>query len=148
MDINRTPLRALTIFALALALAALGPAVAEKPAGGKYQVMGKTLWVIMTRATDGAQRDASAMDAHMAHQFQLEKEGVLFAAGPLIGDDGVPVGGMIIVRAADREDAIRIADSDPMHARGLRTYTLHQWMLNEGHLNLSIDYSTGNFRLE
>ena len=148
METNKIASKTLPAFILVIAMAASGLALAQDRVADKYQVMGKTLWVIMTQAADGAKRDANAMEAHMAHQFRLEREGILFAAGPLIGEDGVPVGGMIIVRALDREDAIRIADSDPMHARGLRTYTLHQWMLNEGHLNLSIDYSTGKFKLE
>ena len=40
-----------------------------------------------------------------------------------------------------------LADADPMHARGARTYTLRRWLVNEGSLNLSVGLSTGVARL-
>lgn len=126
----------------------VSPICAETMPEGEFKVLGKTLWVIMTRGAEGAEPDKEALQAHMQHQFRLESEGVMFGAGPLFDADGKPVGGMIIIRAADRQEAIRIADSDPMHARGLRTYTLHEWMLNEGHLSITLDYSRGTFTLE
>ena len=45
--------------------------------------------------------------------------------------------GMIIFQAESEEDAKHFADSDPMHASGARTYTLHRWAVNEGRLQLS-----------
>lgn len=124
------------------------PAGSEPAADDEFKVLGKTLWVIMTRAAEGARPDEGALQEHMEHQFRLENEGIMFGAGPLFGADGNPVGGMIIIRATNREEAVRIADSDPMHARGLRTYTLHEWMLNEGHLTITLDYSRGTFTLD
>jgi hypothetical protein len=56
--------------------------------------------------------------------------------------------GLIIIRAGSAEEAKRIADSDPMHASGVRTYTLYQWSLNEGRLNISIDFSDQSYRLD
>jgi uncharacterized protein YciI len=56
--------------------------------------------------------------------------------------------GLIIIRAGSAEEAKRIADSDPMHASGVRTYTLYQWSLNEGRLNISIDFSDRSYRLD
>lgn len=132
---------------LAIAMLWAVPATPQTTPDGKFKVLGMTLWVIMTRPAEGAERSQDALDAHMAHQFRLEKEGIMFGAGPFSDADGNPQGGMIIIRAADKEEAIRIADSDPMHARGLRTYTLHKWSLNEGHIDISVDYSKGTFTL-
>jgi uncharacterized protein YciI len=115
---------------------------------GEYKVLGMKLWVIMTRPVPDAPRMPEIGDAHMQHQFKLEREGIMFGAGPYADADGKNLGGMIIIRAANKEEAIRIADSDPMHANGLRTYTLYQWTLNEGHLGISLDFSKGKFSLE
>lgn len=115
---------------------------------GKYQVLGMKLWVIMTRPVPDAPPMPEIGDAHMQHQFKLEKEGIMFGAGPYTDAEGNNIGGMIIIRAANKEEAIRIADSDPMHINGLRTYSLYQWKVNEGHLGIFLDYSTGKFRLE
>jgi hypothetical protein len=48
---------------------------------------------------------------------------------------------MIIVRAASEAEARAIADADPYHKQGFRTYRLQKWMLNEGTLGLRINLS-------
>ena len=53
---------------------------------------------------------------------------------------------MIIIRADSEAEARGIADQDPFHAKGLRTYTLQQWSLNEGRLNITIDFSDQSYR--
>jgi uncharacterized protein YciI len=139
-------------YLLAVIAAALilwtAPSLAQDTPEGKFQVLGKTLWVVITRAAEGAEPDPAAMEAHMAHQMRLEQEGIMFGAGPLYDADGNIQGGMIIIRADSAEDARRIADSDPMHARGLRVYTLQRWMLNEGHISITLDYARGTFTLD
>lgn len=54
---------------------------------------------------------------------------------------------LIIIRAAGADEARRTADSDPMHQAGARTYTLHEWTLNEGRITVSIDLSDQRCRL-
>lgn len=108
----------------------------------------KRLWVIVTAPTDGRAIGDDDILAHLKHQVELEKRGVLFAAGPLMDEQGAMLGdGMIVIRAADAAEARDIADSDPLHARGLRTYTLRQWQLNEGRIDIAIDLSDSSFRL-
>ena len=69
----------------------------------------------------------------------MQDRGVLFAAGPLTFVDAAPAGsrlvhamGMYIISASSREEAQGIAESEPFYTRGLRTYTLCEWSLNEG----------------
>lgn len=99
------------------------------------------LWVML--ATDVKPYANNIFARHIAHQVELEKSGVMFGAGPLFDPQGKREFGLIIIRAASAEEARAIADSDPMYKEGYRTYTLHRWRLNEGRLNVSIDYSTG-----
>ena len=47
--------------------------------------------------------------AHLANQVRLEKEGIMFAAGPLTKEDGTRYGGMFVLRA---EGLIQRSPSD------------------------------------
>ena len=111
------------------------------------KMLRKRLWVVITKAVAPPEELSKALEAHLQHQIRLEKEGIMFGAGPLSNPDGSPTGtGMIIIRAESEADARRIADQDPFHAKGLRTYTLQQWSLNEGRLNITIDFSDQSYR--
>ena len=127
---------------------AADPAVTPPgPAGlDTSRLLRKKLWIIETRGVPGVTPTDRQMREHLEHQMAIEKAGVLFAAGPVSGVD--PPYGMIIVRAASREDAQRIADSDPMHLHKLRTYVLKEWMLNEGRINVTLNFSDGSYRFE
>ena len=56
--------------------------------------------------------------------------------------------GMVIIRANSLSEAKEIAATDPMHKSGARSFTVRPWLLNEGTINLSINYSRGNFTLK
>jgi len=106
------------------------------------KMLRRKFWVILTRGAKPVEEIRKYRDAHLAHQMKLEKEGILFAAGPLADPDGtLKQYGLIIIRAESAEEAKRIADMDPMHQHGMREYTLHKWSLNEGRINISIDFS-------
>ena len=82
---------------------------------------------------------------HLAYQRTQEEQGRLVMAGPLSDDTGEEMmgGGMIIYRAGSLDDARALAEGDPMHAAGARTFRLRRWLVNEGSLNISIGLSTG-----
>jgi hypothetical protein len=48
---------------------------------------------------------------------------------------------MIIVRAASVAEATAIAQADPMHRNGVRTFRVRPWLLNEGSYTLTVRYS-------
>ncbi len=85
----------------------------------------------------------ATLPAHLAYQKEMEKAGKLAFAGPLSDETGESMtgAGLIIYRAASLEEARKIADADPMHAEGKRSYRLRRWLINEGYLNLSITLS-------
>ena len=56
--------------------------------------------------------------------------------------------GLIVIRAKDEAEARRIADADPMHAAGARTYELYAWSLNEGCINVKLNFSDQSFAFE
>ena len=63
-----------------------------------------------------------------------------FAAGPLQSEDGSRRG-LIVIRADSFDEARKIADADPMHSEGVRTYSVEQWTVNEGSYTVRVTYS-------
>jgi uncharacterized protein YciI len=150
-----------TVFAAVAAVAFAGSVVLGDPTAlaapapppnlaveAGFKVADKTLWVIETVATGDGSLQAKTLPTHLRHQMDLEKSGVLFAAGPMRPVGGTGRIGLIIIRAADEAEAKRIADSDPMHQNGARTYKLYRWTLNEGSMDLRFTFSDGKLGLE
>lgn len=115
---------------------------AEIEANCKQHGLALKLYVVITSPAPGGDLGASRKD-HLAHQKALERAGVLFGAGPLLTADGLygEGEGMIIIRASSVDEALRIAESDPMHKSGARTFTLRPWILNEGALDVRLHLS-------
>lgn len=77
---------------------------------------------------------ADLLAAHLEYQKQIEAEGKLFLAGPLSDEAGEVMSGsgMMIYSVDTIADAIAVAEADPMHSNGVRTFTVQAWRLNEG----------------
>lgn len=113
----------------------------QKPEDLYARMLRRQFFVITTTPARGPGFQEVLPD-HLDYQVALERAGTLFGAGPLFesGSD-VPFGGMIIVRARDESEARAIADADPFHAKGLRSYTVTRWLMNEGAMTVTIRYS-------
>jgi hypothetical protein len=120
--------------------------MAETPS--EHGFLAKSLYVIITTPVAPHDQVMAQMAKHLARQIQLEKDGIMFGAGPLFepGSDR-PIGGMIIVRATSFAEAEAIAQADPMHASGVRSYRIQRWMLNEGSVTLTVNYSDQTMKL-
>lgn len=113
------------------------------------RMLRKRLWVIVTRPVRPREEVKRHLEAHLEHQIRLEKQGILYGAGPATAPGAQqPAFGLIIIRAGDEAEARRIADSDPMHAAGVRQYELYAWSLNEGRINVTLDFSDQSFRFD
>ncbi|MDA8746759.1 YciI family protein [Litoreibacter sp.] len=80
---------------------------------------------------------------HLAYQGKLEAEGSLAFAGPMSDETGTQMQGMgmMIYRASSFEAARALAEADPMHASGARSFILRKWMINEGSFTLNVGLS-------
>lgn len=107
------------------------------------------LYVVHSVPAGDPEAVKSTLPDHLAYQARLEGEGKLALAGPMSNDSGTQVEGMgmIIYRAASLDEARALAEADPMHARGARSFTLRKWLVNEGALTLSVGLSTGKVAL-
>ncbi|MFT6089079.1 YciI family protein [Sulfitobacter sp.] len=123
------------------------PAAAVREASSA--MLQKQLYAIFTTPTDGLGAVFANLEAHLAFQVGLERDGTMYAAGPLWTDDEDhwEGEGMVVIRAASRAEAIAIAERDPMHQCGARSFTVRPWMINEGSISVRLDYSTQTFEI-
>ncbi len=86
---------------------------------------------------------------HLAYQQRMEEEGVYLAAGPHWEDDEETWkgDGMIVVRASNLAEARRIAENDPMHQSGARTFTVRPWLINEGSITIKVNFASRNYEV-
>lgn len=112
-----------------------------KPEDLYASMLRQSLYVITTTPARGEGMQ-DVLPAHLEYQIKLERDGILFGAGPLFEEgEAIPYGGMIILRAKDEAEARAHADADPFHAAGLRSYKVNRWMLNEGAMTFTVRYS-------
>ncbi|KAI8608520.1 hypothetical protein BC830DRAFT_1174351 [Chytriomyces sp. MP71] len=86
-----------------------------------------------------------AFHAHFIYLDKLRTAGKLVFAGPInLPVPGQPpvhtpgaLEGMIIIRAADKKEAEKIAFEDPYHAHGQRRNDVHTWLLAWSHNELT-----------
>ncbi|WP_193142416.1 MULTISPECIES: YciI family protein [unclassified Meridianimarinicoccus] len=102
------------------------------------------LYVAISTPAKAPQDVKASLPDHLAYQGQLERDGSLAFAGPMSDESGQQMEGMglIIYRADSLEAARALADKDPMHLSGARSYVLRRWMINEGSITLTVGLST------
>lgn len=101
------------------------------------------LYMVLSTPVSTPAKVKATLPAHLAYQAELEKRGALFLAGPLSDETGDLMQGigLIIYRAASFDDARDLAEADPMHSNGARTFTLRRWLINEGSVSFSLNLS-------
>lgn len=110
-----------------------------KKLGEKF--LRKELYVIMSTLSAPHSEHMRLLPDHLEYQIRLEKEGVIFAAGPTFNADGTEGPGLIIIRAASFAAATAIAEGDPWVKAGVHAYTITRWVINEGAYSVKINYS-------
>jgi hypothetical protein len=95
---------------------------------------------------DSAERIKQSFDAHKA--WLAEHESDILVAGPLLTELLEYSGtGLIVLRAESLADAVKIAQDDPMHRSGARTFRVVPWRLNEGTITARLTISDRSFGL-
>jgi uncharacterized protein len=115
----------------------------------KRGYLAKQLYVVFTKPTNGIGPVMANLGVHLKFQEELERNGIMFAAGPHWTDDELEWRGegMVVIRAASVAEASAIAARDPMHVSGARTFSVRPWLVNEGTLSVRLDFATGKFKL-
>ena len=107
------------------------------------------LYVVTSTPAGSAEAVKDILQSHLAYQQEQEALGKLAFAGPLSDLSGEQMEGMgmIVYRAESLAAASNIADEDPMHKSGARSYSIRRWLVNEGSLQLSISLSSQSVSL-
>ena len=107
------------------------------------------VFVVVSTPTAAPESLQETLPAHLDYQKSLEETGTLVFAGPLSDTTGEAMsgGGLIVYRARSYEEARALADADPMHREGKRTFTLRRWLINEGSLTVSLALSSQTLTL-
>jgi uncharacterized protein YciI len=107
------------------------------------------LYVVVSTPEKSADEVKAVLPSHLAYQAEQEQQGNLALAGPLSDETGEQMQGtgMIIYRAPSLEAATELANNDPMHSTGTRSYTIRRWLVNEGSLQLDIKLSAQSIQL-
>ncbi len=102
------------------------------------------LYVATSTPAKDPQDVVASLPDHLAYQAELERAGLLAFAGPMSDESGDHMQGigMIVYRAESLDAARALAEGDPMHQSGARSFVLRRWMINEGSLSLSVGLST------
>ncbi len=128
----------------------------SEPKITKHDIMAKTqqmlqkhLYIVHTKPVNGLGPVMENLKEHLDFQIRIEQEGIMFAAGPLWADneEDWEGEGMVVIRARDLAHAREIAESDPMHSSGARTFTVRPWMINEGGFSVKVTFSDGGREL-
>ncbi|MEM8854932.1 MAG: YciI family protein [Pseudomonadota bacterium] len=106
--------------------------------------LGLEMFVVESRPAGDLAAVKASLHDHLGYQKTCESNGSLFLAGPLSDESGTQAAGsgMIIYRASSLEAARALAEADPMHRSGARTFTLRRWLVNEGRLSLDLHLSS------
>jgi len=107
------------------------------------------LYVVESTPSGAPEKVKATLPAHLEFQREMELSGKLVLAGPMSDSTGelMQGAGLIVYRANSMEEAKGMAEADPMHAEGARSFTLRKWLVNEGSLSISVGLSTGKASL-
>jgi uncharacterized protein len=108
----------------------------------------KKLYVVLSKGGAAPEAIAKELPRHLEYMIGLEKQGVLFASGPLATADGKTRGdGLTILRATSAQAARKIAAADPFVVQGLRSFELREWTVMEGSLGIRVNFSDQSVEL-
>ena len=115
----------------------------------KEGFLAKQLYVVFTTPTKGIEPVMKVVKEHLEFQVTLEKQGIMFAAGPNWTDDekSWEGDGMVVIRAKSLAEATDIMKRDPMHKSGARKFKIRPWFVNEGTVSVRLNYSQGTFEM-
>ena len=106
------------------------------------RMLRKKLYVILSKGGATVDEIGAVLPQHLEYMIGLEKAGALFASGPLTAPAGAPAGdGLTILRAANEEEARKIASTDPFVINKLRSFEVREWTVMEGSIGVKVNLS-------
>lgn len=114
----------------------------ERVAQITKKMLRKKFYALLSKPLVAPEKLKPFLAAHLEYMVGLEKNGVVFASGPLSDGDGPPTGlGLTVLRVASAEEARTLAEADPFYRNGLRSFEIKEWTIMEGTLGLRVNLS-------
>lgn len=112
--------------------------------------MGAELYFYITLPEVPFEEIVEVLPAHMDFVHTIEDGGIMVMGGQITPEGLNDAGGrgLIVIRAESFEEARAIADRDPMHVSGVRSYELYKWNVNEGVTSIVLKFSDQSFVIE
>ncbi len=108
----------------------------------------KRLFVVISKGSGRPELISSLLPEHLQYMIGLEKAGILFASGPLGAGDSAAVGdGLTVLNVDTLEHARTLASIDPFARAGARTFTVREWTLMEGRMQVTLSFSDKSLAL-
>jgi uncharacterized protein len=107
----------------------------------------KSFYVMTRRIVDPTKLAPNAL-AHYQWMIELEKQGRVFASGPLFRKGETLGAGMTIFRVDKWEEAEALASADPFCKSGAMKFDLMLWQVSEGRMSIRFDFSDMTFGAE
>lgn len=80
---------------------------------------------------------------------EMERQGILFAAGPTRDpEEWIKGSGLLILRAPNREEATKYAEQEPYTKYGQRIQEIIPWQRNEGTVSINIRMADGELQID
>jgi len=103
----------------------------------------KRLYAVISKGSGRTELIQSLLPEHLQYMIGLERAGILFASGPLGAGDGAAIGdGLTILNVDSLEHARTLAAIDPFVRSGARSFSVREWTLMEGRINVSLSFSS------
>jgi uncharacterized protein len=107
----------------------------ETPASAEQlmaKMLKKRLYAVIWKSYGKPDLIKANLAKHLQFMIGLEQRGALFASGPF----------------APGNEAKFFANSDPFVIVGARTYEIREWTLMEGRIGISLDFSSGAYKVD
>ncbi len=118
------------------------PAGEERIRELTQKMLRRKLYVVLSRGGATPDQLGKVLPEHLQYMIGLEKQGALFASGPLTAPPGQPLGdGLTVLRAATLEAAHAMAAADPFVVNGVRTFEVREWTVMEGSFGVTLNFS-------
>ena len=112
----------------------------------KDKMLQKQYFVMTRKMIDPGKLVPVLLD-HYRWMIALEKQGKVFASGPMFEKDGQQGVGMTVFRVDSWEEAEQLAGADPFCEAGAVGFDIQRWQVNEGRVNISIDFSDQTYSM-
>lgn len=110
--------------------------------------MWKKQYYLMSRTLVHPERIPGVLLEHYEWMIAMEKDGHVFASGPVFDKGGEQGVGLTVFRAESWEQAEEYASADPFVTSGAVDFEIKRWQVNEGRISVSIDFSDQTFNAE